>query len=66
MSRPTVKQMIAYLDENQVPYDDVDDGTMGKVYAAYYIDDKAIRYQENWSEIAEFITGGIQNAVVAD
>ena len=65
LSRPTTLEMISYLDTNKVPYDDVDDGTMGKVYAAYYVDDKAVRYNENWNEIAEFITGG-SNAAVAD
>lgn len=55
MNRPVIKDMIEYLDIHQVPYDAIDDGTKGKVYAAFYIDDKAIRFENNWSAIAEFI-----------
>ncbi len=47
--------MKAWLDENNVPYDEIDDGTKGKPTAEAYIDDKGVRYQENWPEIAAFI-----------
>lgn len=45
-------EMKAFLDANQVPYDLIDDGSKGKPFADYYIDDKAIRFQDNWSAIA--------------
>jgi hypothetical protein len=55
MNRGVVREMIDFLDKNNVPYDDIDDGTMGKVYAKFYIDDKAVRFNDNWKEIVDFI-----------
>jgi hypothetical protein len=44
--------MIAFLDANDIPYDEIDDGSKGKPGALYYIDDKAIRFEDNWIDIA--------------
>jgi hypothetical protein len=43
--------MIAWLQGHGVPYDVVDDGTKGKVSALYYLDDKGIRFEDNWPEV---------------
>ncbi len=55
MNRTVVIDMIKFLDDNKIPYDDIDDGLHGKVFAEYYIDDKGIRYNDNWLEIVKFI-----------
>jgi hypothetical protein len=55
MDRFHVKNMIKWLDENDIPYDDIDDGTKGKPMAAYMIDDKGIRFENNWEDIVFFI-----------
>lgn len=56
MARKVVKQMIEFLNDHKIPYTAIDDGSKGKPTAEYYIDDKAIRFQDNWHEIAEFVT----------
>lgn len=56
MERITVKQMIEYLDRNDIPYDLIDDGSRGKPLADFYIDDKAIRFEDNWYEIQQRIS----------
>lgn len=48
-------EMVDWLDANEVPYDEIDDGTKGKPVADFYIDDKGVRFDNNWSEIATFI-----------
>lgn len=53
--RPVFQDMVKLLDENEIPYDEIDDGTKGKVSAAYYIDDKGVRFQNNWDELAFLI-----------
>jgi hypothetical protein len=55
MNRPVIKEMIAFLDENEIPYDYIDDGEKGKPFADFYIDDKAVRFENNWPEVAAFI-----------
>lgn len=49
------KAMVAWLDANNLAYDEVDDGTKGKPMADFYVDDKGIRFSDNWKEIGEFI-----------
>lgn len=49
--------MKGFLDEEGVPYDEIDDGTKGKPFAVYYIDDKAIHFDDNWGHISDFLTG---------
>ena len=55
MSRPTVGGMVAFLSDEGIPYDEIDDGSKGKPFAEFYLDDKAIRVQDNWAEIAAAI-----------
>jgi hypothetical protein len=52
--RPHVKAMKDWLDANGIPYDEIDDGSRGKPLADFYIDDKAVRFDENtnWFTIA--------------
>lgn len=49
--RKVFKDMVAWLDANEIPYDFIDDGTQGKVSADIYIDDKGIRFENNWDEV---------------
>lgn len=44
-----------FLIENGIPFDEVDDGTQGKIVADIYIDDHAIEFKDNWDEIAHII-----------
>lgn len=48
--RPVYQEMIAWLDKNEIPYDEIDDGTRGKVSADIMIDDKGLRFNNNWDE----------------
>jgi len=64
MNRGVVRDMIGFLDDNHVPYDEIDDGTKGKPYAAFYIDDKAIRFENNWDAVANQIAS-IESGKVA-
>ncbi len=49
--RPVYKAMVDWLKVNDIPYDIIDDGTKGKVSASYFVDDKAIRFENNWDQI---------------
>jgi len=57
------KAVRAFLVENDIPFDTVNNPIMGadlgtrKVYADLYIDDKGIRYDDNWADITRLITG---------
>ena len=53
--RPTFRTMVECLDSHKIPYDEIDDGSKGKPGADFYIDDKAIRFEDNWSKIALFV-----------
>lgn len=55
LERPRVQDMIAWLNEHDIPYDEVDDGSRGKVLAAAYIDDRAVRFEDNWKELTHWI-----------
>lgn len=48
-------EMLALLEKHGIPYDEVDDGSVGKVHAQVYIDDKAWRFENNWQEIVDRI-----------
>lgn len=52
MERKNVIEMVNYLKVHDIPYDEVDDGSRGKLHADYYIDDKAIAFQNNWEAIS--------------
>jgi hypothetical protein len=49
------KAMVKFLDDNQVPYDEIDTGDKGKISAAFMVDDKGVRFENNWPEIVEFV-----------
>lgn len=53
--RPTVVAMREWLAVNDIPFDEIDDGSRGKPYAKFYVDDKGIRFNNNWSEIVRFV-----------
>ena len=48
-------QMIDFLKTFDIYYDEISDTNDGKFVAKYYIDDRAIEYKENWSEITKRI-----------
>jgi len=52
---PSVKVMKQFLDEQQIPYDEIDSGESGKPVADFYIDDKAVRFEDNWAEVQSFV-----------
>ena len=57
------KDVRAFLLANDIPFDSINNPIMGadlgtrKVYADLYIDDKGLRFEDNWSELRRFITG---------
>lgn len=53
--RYAARKMGDWLDANEMPYDEIDDGTRGKPYADFYIDDKGIRFEDNWPEVIKFV-----------
>lgn len=55
LERQRMKEMIAFLDVESIPYDSIDDGSKGKPSADFYIDDKAIRFQNNWPQITALV-----------
>lgn len=55
LSRPEALAMKAFLDAEGIEYDLIDDGSKGKPLADFYIDDKGIRFQDNWAYIASVI-----------
>ena len=56
-----ISDMRQSLEVAQIPYDEIDDGTRGKPLADFYIDDKAIRFQDNWPQIAQLIAQQSRN-----
>lgn len=66
LERQYAAEMITWLNDNKIPYDEVDDGTKGKPVADYYIDDKGVHYGGNWSRIQtqielESLLAGMRN-----
>lgn len=58
------KEIIDLLRKNDIPFDfinfhpdNIKLGLSNKVYADYYIDDRAIEFKDNWSEIVDRING---------
>lgn len=57
------KDVRVFLTENDIPFDTINNPIMGadlgtrKVYADLYIDDKGLRFEDNWDEMRRFITG---------
>jgi len=50
---PYVDAMEKCLKDNEIPYTRIDRGDEGKVVAIAYVDDRGIRFEDNWPEIAE-------------
>jgi hypothetical protein len=55
LAKPVAQEMKQWLDRREMSYDEIDDGTLGKPIADYYIDDRAIRFNDNWPQIATYI-----------
>jgi len=53
--RKVHQDMVQFLTDNHIAYDVIDDGTKGKVSADYYIDDKGVRFSNNWKDLAFMI-----------
>lgn len=64
LTRDRVKEMIQFLHDNDLEYDEIDDGSKGKPTADYYCDDKAVRFEDNWPEIEEFVKKRDRKVVV--
>lgn len=47
----TMRNMVLFLAQNKIPYTKIDLGLHGKVVADLYIDDKAIRFEDNWDKL---------------
>lgn len=56
LERDRVKDMIACLDAHGIEYDEVDDGSKGKPGADLYIDDKGLRFMDDWEWIADWVS----------
>lgn len=59
LERVKVKEMIAYLDKHGIPYDEIDDGSRGKPLAQLYIDDRGLRFSDNWTQIMNYVIENI-------
>ena len=46
-----IDEMIGWLNENKIKYDRINMGDEGKVLAEAYIDNRAIRFEDNWDKI---------------
>jgi hypothetical protein len=44
-----------WLDKHGIPYDEIDLGVRGKPKADFYVDDKAVPFDGNWSSVVEMI-----------
>lgn len=53
--RDTVVNMRKWLIEHDYPFDEIDDGSKGKPFADFYIDDRGITFANNWSSIEQRI-----------
>jgi hydroxymethylpyrimidine pyrophosphatase-like HAD family hydrolase len=57
------KEVRDFLQSNGIPFDTVNAPIMGadlgtrKIYADLYIDDKGLRFEDNWDEMRRVITG---------
>lgn len=61
MERQHVINMREWLIEHDIPFDEIDDGSRGKPWAQFYIDDKGVRFNDNWAEIAAFVEARTTN-----
>lgn len=57
------REVRLFLTENDLPFDTVNTPAAGadlgtrKIYADVYIDDKGLRFEDNWAEIRRLIVG---------
>jgi len=49
------EEMKNFLIKAAIPFDEIDEGDQGKFVAHIYIDDRAIRFKNNWPEIAAIL-----------
>lgn len=49
----TLQEMTDWLIDNDIPFDLIDDGKSGKPIADFYIDDKALRFVNNWGRLMD-------------
>jgi len=49
-------RLTAYMEENQIPYDDFVLADEGKPFGDFYIDDKSLSCDHNWDEIVSLIS----------
>lgn len=57
LERVYAKEMKDFLDAEGLEYDSIDDGALGKPPADFYIDDKGVRFEDNWPQIVKMIAG---------
>ena len=43
--------MKKFLDDNEIYYDRIAQKSEGKIFADYYIDDRAIQFKGNWADV---------------
>lgn len=55
--RNFTEEMRDFLVKNEIPFDRIDMGDEGKIVALHYVDDRGIRFQNNWDFIADAILG---------
>ena len=48
-------QMKKFLDDSDIPYDWIDNGSIGKVWADFYVDDKSVPPFKEWNETLKYI-----------
>ncbi len=59
----TEQDVRLFLIQNDIPFDTINMPVPGsdlatrKIYADLYIDDKGLRYEENWDDIRRLVTG---------
>ena len=53
--KQTLKDIEDYLDDNDIPYDDVVEWDEGKPFASWYVDNRALNYDGDWDEVVKSI-----------
>jgi hydroxymethylpyrimidine pyrophosphatase-like HAD family hydrolase len=61
LERKSFADMVTFLAENEIPYDVIDDGSKGKPLGDLYIDDRGLRFQDNWDQIGAMFKGVGEN-----
>jgi len=58
-----IETMKKYLKQYNIPYNEIDDGTQGKVVAEIYIDDRAIEFDPKKGKGWKFVVGAVKEKV---